>query len=94
MAMFTVVRVRKEWSADRSHRHIEGVLTAANVYYDCQQVVASIDAGNIWNTSLDGYSARITTLGYCPVPSCLAKPYLKTHPDSWDLDNLENLPEG
>ncbi|MDP2289098.1 MAG: DUF3892 domain-containing protein [Actinomycetota bacterium] len=94
MAMYTVVRVRKEWSEDRSHRHIEGVLTAANTYYSCQEVVSSIDAGDVWNTNVEGYSARITAQGYCPIPSCTAKPYLKTRPDSWDLDNLENLPEG
>ncbi len=92
--MYTVVRVRKEWSADHSHRHIEGVLTASNAYYSCQDVALSIDAGDDWNTNVDGYSARISVQGYCPNPTCLAKPYLKTDPDSFNLDNLENLPEG
>ncbi len=94
MATYTVVRVRKEWSADHSHRHIEGVLTAANQYYSCLDVATSIDDGNIWNTAVEGYTARISIQGYCPIPSCTAKPYLKTRPDSWELDNLENLPEG
>jgi hypothetical protein len=94
MAMYTVVRVRKEWSDDHSHRHLEGVLTAANIYYSCQEVASSIDAGDTWNTSVDGYTATISVQGYCPEPTCKAKPYLKTHPDSYDLDNLENLPEG
>ncbi len=94
MAMYTVVRVRKEWSDDHSHRHIEGVLTASNTYYSCHDVASSIDAGHTWSTSVEGYTARITVQGYCPIPSCTTKPYLKTHPESWDLDNLENLPEG
>lgn len=94
MASYLVVRVRKEWSADHTHRHIEGVLTAANAYVSCQEVATSIDAGNIWRTSVDGYSAVITVRGYCPVPTCKARPYLQTNPESWQLDNLENLPEG
>ncbi|MDO8731852.1 MAG: DUF3892 domain-containing protein [Actinomycetota bacterium] len=94
MPTYTVVRVRKEWSDDQSHRHIEGVLTDANVYYSCQQVATSIDAGGIWHTSVEGYSARISIQGYCSIRACLAKPYLRTNPDSFDLDNLENLPEG
>ena len=94
MAQFTVVRVRKEWSSDRSHRHIEGVLTAANRYFTNQEVVTSIEAGDIWNSSVEGFTARIGIQGYCPVPTCHAKPYLRTNPDSCELDNLENLPEG
>ena len=70
--MYTVVRVRKEWSADHSHRHIEGVLTASNAYYSCQDVALSIDAGDDWNTNVDGYSARISVQGYCPNPTCSA----------------------
>ena len=94
MAQYTVVRVRKEWSSDRSHRHIEGVLTAGNRYFSNQEVVTSIDAGDVWNSSVEGYTARISIQGYCPVPTCHAKPYLRTNPDSHELDNLEHLPEG
>ena len=91
MTTYTVTRVRKELSADRSHRHIEGVCTDANVHYTRQQVVDSIKAGDTWKTSADGYSATIETLAFCPKPNCLAKPYIKTKPDSTRKDNLENL---
>jgi len=94
VAAFTVVRVRKEWAADRSHRHIEGVLTAANVFYSCQQVASSIDAGDVWMTSVEGHTARIAVQGYCPERTCTFGPYLRTNPDSFDFDNLECLPEG
>ncbi len=93
MATYTVTKVRKELSTDRTHRHIEGVCTDAGVHYTRQQVVDSIKAGNVWKTSAGGYSATITTLTYCPKPECYAKPYIKTNPDSTKLDNLENLPE-
>jgi hypothetical protein len=54
-------------------------------------VVSSIDAGNIWKTSADGYEAVIEKISYCPRAECLAKPYIKTKPDSTKKDNLENL---
>jgi hypothetical protein len=28
---------------------------------------------------------------YCPARACLAKPYIKTRPDSTKKDNLEDL---
>jgi len=91
MATYTVVKVRKELSSDGSHRHIEGVCTDAGSHYTRQQVVDSINAGNTWKTSADGYSATIETISYCPKDSCLATPYFKTKPDSTKKDNLENL---
>ena len=92
MAFYTVVKVRKEWSADSSHQHIEGVCTDAGIHYTRQEVVSSIDAGSTWKTNAGGFSAEIVTMSYCSHPSCLAKPYIKTNPDSSKLDNLENLP--
>ena len=94
MSSYTVVKVRKEDSSDGSHRHIEGVITTAGVHYTRREVVDSIDAGNTWQTSAGGYTATIQKMSYCPRGSCLASPYIKTKPDSTDLDNLENLPEG
>lgn len=94
MANYTVVKVRKEWSADRTHRHIQGVITAGDSYYTRQQVVDSLDSGNTWQTSARGYTASIQKINYCPKSGCLASPYIKTKPDSTGLDNLENLPEG
>ena len=91
MASYTVTKVRKENSADGTHRHIEGVCTDAGTHYTRQQVVDSINAGNTWKTSADGYSATIGVLSYCPKSNCLAKPYIKTKPDSTKKDNLENL---
>lgn len=91
MATYTVTRVRKELSSDGSHRHIEGVCTSTGTHYTRQQVVDSINAGNTWKTDAGGYSATIETIAYCPKPRCLAKPYIKTKPDSTKKDNLENL---
>jgi hypothetical protein len=51
--------------------------------------VDSIDAGNTWKTSADGYEATIEKMEKCP--KCPAKPYIKTKPDSTKKDNLENL---
>jgi hypothetical protein len=94
MTTYTVTKVRKELSQDKSHRHIEGVITSANVHYTRKQVVDSIAAGNTWKTEAGGYSATIAALSYCPRSACYATPYIKTNPDSSRQDNLENLPEG
>jgi uncharacterized protein DUF3892 len=91
MATYTVTRVRKERSEDRTHHHIEGVCTNSGTHYSRREVVTSIDAGNTWKTSADGYEATITQITYCPRPACLASPYIKTNPDSTKKDNLENL---
>lgn len=91
MATYIVTKVRKELSADRTHQHIEGVCTTAGVHYTRKEVVTSIDAGHTWKTSADGYEAVIEKMTYCPHASCLATPYIKTHPDSTKKDNLENL---
>jgi len=94
VSSYTVTKVRKEWSSNHSHRHIEGVITSAGLHYTRADVAASIRAGNTWQTSAGGYSATIQAISYCPHSTCLASPYLRTNPDSTKLDNLENLPEG
>lgn len=91
MATYTVTKVRKELSADTTHEHIEGVCTSDGAHYTRQQVVDSIDAGNTWKTSADGYEATIEKMAYCPRGKCYGKPYIKTKPDSTKKDNLENL---
>jgi hypothetical protein len=88
---YTVTKVRKELSADSTHRHIEGVCTDSGTHYTRRQVVDSIDAGNTWKTKADGHEAVIGKIKYCPRPACLATPYVKTNPDSSKKDNLENL---
>lgn len=55
----------EELSADGTHRHIEGVCTSAGTHYTRQEVVDSINAGNTWKTSADGYEATIATMAYC-----------------------------
>jgi hypothetical protein len=94
MATFTVVKVRKERSADGSHRHIEGVITSDGLHFTRREVVSSIDQGETWQTSAGGYTAIIHKMPYCIRPDCVASPYLATYPTSLTLDNLENLPEG
>jgi hypothetical protein len=91
MTTYIVTKVRKEWSADGSHEHIEGVCTSTGVHYTRKEVVDSINDGNTWKTSADGYEATIEPIKYCPNPNCLASPYIKTKPDSTKKDNLENL---
>lgn len=93
MATHVVTRVRKELSADGTHRHIEGVCTSDGTHYKRKDVVASIDAGNTWKTKAEGYEATIEKVTYCHRPACMATPYIKTHPDSTKKDNLENLDE-
>lgn len=94
MATYIVTRVRKEYSADGTHRHIAGVVTDDDVHYTRQEVVDSIWAGNVWKTQAEGYEAVIEPVPYCPQGICLAAPYLKTNPDSPGKDNLENLDQG
>jgi hypothetical protein len=91
MATYTVTRVRKELSSDKTHLHIEGVCTDANVHWMRKEVVDSIRAGHTWKTSAGGYSATIEVIAHCPQAHCLAMPYIKTKPDTTLKDNLENL---
>jgi hypothetical protein len=91
MSTFTVTKVRKELSDDGTHEHIEGVCTGDGTHYTRGEVVDSINAGNIWKTSADGYEAVIEPVAFCPRASCYAKPYIRTNPDSTTKDNLENL---
>lgn len=74
-----------------THAHIESVCSSDGTHYTRQQVVDSINAGNTWKTSADGYEATIEVIALCSKPNCLAKPYIKTKPDSTKKDNLENL---
>jgi hypothetical protein len=89
---YTVTKTRKELSADGSHRHIEGVCTTTGVHYTRREVVASINAGNVWMTSAGGSTAVIKPISYCPASGCFATPYITTAPDHTTTNNLENLP--
>jgi hypothetical protein len=93
MTTYRVTAVRREPSADRSHRHIEGVCTGNGLHYTRREVIDSLHRGDYWTTDAGGYQADITTTAFCPAPGCLVTPYLRTRPDSTGLDNLENLPE-
>jgi len=92
MAEYIVTKVRKELSDDGKHKHIKGVCTEGGTYYSRKEVVDSINAGNTWKTSADGYKATIKPIKECPKPGCSANPYIETNPDSTKKDNLENLP--
>lgn len=89
---YTVTRVRRESSADGSHRHLAGVCTTEPLYYIRKQVVDSINAGNTWRTYSGGSSARIKPMDFCPNAGCLATPYITTAPDHTTTNNLESLP--
>jgi hypothetical protein len=89
MATYIVTKVRKTTSADGSHEHVDGVVTADDLHYTRKQVVDSIGAGHAWVTAADGMTATIIPVLCCP--HCSLSPYLKTKPDSSLKDNLENL---
>jgi hypothetical protein len=88
-----VTRVRKELSADGTHRHIQGVCTDGGVYYTRQRVVEGIQNHENWQTYGGGRYAQIKPLSYCPAANCIAKPYITTHPDHTVANNLDNLPQ-
>jgi len=94
MSTYTVVKVRKEMADNRTHRHLEGVITVGGAHYTRAEVMQSIRAGHVWKTSAGGFSAVIRVEQACPLGGCAAAPYITTNPDSTKLDNLENLPEG
>jgi hypothetical protein len=93
MAHFTVAAVHKEVSADGSHKHIAGVFASDGQYYLRRTVVDSINSGDTWKSSADGYSETIEAVIDCPKRGCSATPYIRTKPDSTTKDNLENLPQ-
>jgi hypothetical protein len=78
--MPTVTKVRREWSADRTHRHLEGVCATSGVHYTRKQVVDGINRGEDWHTSAGGKTAKIKPMHYCPSPTCFASPYITTLP--------------
>jgi hypothetical protein len=94
---YDVTKVRKESVKvdGRTHEHIIGVITSDNAYHPNQEVVTSIKAGNVWQTSVPGEKkAKIREMIWCPTGSCTHKPYLTTNPDHTERNNLENLPRG
>jgi hypothetical protein len=91
LATFIVTKVRKQLSDDSTHHHIAGVCVEGGGYYTRRQVVDSMLAGNHWKTSADGYEATIQATMFCPQGDCWATPYIETHRDSTEKDNLENL---
>lgn len=91
---YIVTRVRKELAPNKTHHHIEGVITQGGIHYTRKEVTDSIDLGNIWKTDANGYKATIKKVLYCPEATCYTSPYITTNPDSSKEDNLENLPEG
>lgn len=95
MTTYSVNKVRKQWAADKSHQHIIGVVTVANIFYTNKEVTDSLAAGNEWFTDVSGVPrAKIHKVSYCAATSCLHAPYLTTAPDSTTANNLENLPPG
>lgn len=90
---YTVTKVRRETSADGTHRHIEGVCTTTGSHYTRTQVVETLQQGTVWITSAGGSTAVVKPMTYCPKPACLASPYITTAPDHTTTNNLENLPD-
>jgi hypothetical protein len=91
VSTYTVTGVRKSWRRTAGIGISRGYVLAAARITPRQAVADSIDAGNTWKTKADGYEATIVKVSFCPAVGCLAKPYLRTKPDSTKKDNLENL---
>jgi hypothetical protein len=54
LEVYIVTGMRKETSADGTHRHITEVCTQGGIRHTRQEVVDSIRAGNRWMTLADG----------------------------------------
>ncbi|HEU0132239.1 MAG TPA: hypothetical protein VFQ85_14720 [Mycobacteriales bacterium] len=90
MAAHTVTGVRRELSADGSHRHVEAVRTADGRQHTRKEVFDSIGAGDTW--AAEG-GAAIRAQTFCPAARCLATPYLKTVDADGREGSLDALPE-
>lgn len=103
-----VTGLRRELSADRSHRHIVGVYTSEGTYRTNRQVVDSLQEGETWFSTNGGERVPINWIRWCPEMNCGMKPYLISRgalqkhvaggihvrlvPKS--TDSLENLSDG
>jgi hypothetical protein len=92
MSLYTVTHVRMEDSSDLGHEHISKVRTNTGVVSTRREVVDSIAAGNYWQTSAQGHTAKIHAIPFCPRNRCTVSPYIRTNPNSVTVDNLESLP--
>jgi hypothetical protein len=94
MSTYYTNKVHKTWNASHTHEHIEFVCQeGSGTHWTPTEVVASIEAGNVWRTrGTDGSTALIKKLSYCPAPGCLTKPYITTAPDHTVANNLDKLP--
>lgn len=96
MATYKVTRVRKEAPPlNASHEHIVGVLTDDGSYFTNQQVVDSIQAGDVWLASVAGESeAKILAEPFCPKGWCMHQPYLVSVITDTLATDLERMPRG
>jgi hypothetical protein len=92
MSINTVTHVRMELSSDLGHEHISKVRTNTGVVSTRREVADSIAAGDYWQTSTQGHTAKIHAIDFCPRNGCMASPYIRTNPNSVTVDNLESLP--
>jgi hypothetical protein len=78
-AVHNVIGVRRERSADGSHRHVTGVWVQENddgPPYTLRQVAESIREGETWRARVDGVEARVQPAARCPHLGCKMQPYL------------------
>jgi hypothetical protein len=94
MPSYLIEKVRRQLSADGSHRHISGVVTAAGLHHSREEVVASINVGNLWQVNVDGHLEAIVTSPNCPQPHCSTGPYLTAQSTRSGVNILEILREG
>jgi len=95
MATYNVTKVRKEAPAlNPSHEHIVGVLTDDGAFHTNREVAASIEAGDTWQTLVEGESAPIGVDPHCRHKWCMHAPYLSTTPSATLATDLEKLPRG
>jgi hypothetical protein len=96
MASYKVTRVRKERPAlNPDHEHLVGVLTGDGAYHTVQEVVASIERGDQWFTSLPGeQDAAILVEDSCRHGWCMHRPYLSSAGNDTLATDLEKMPRG
>src|SRR5436190_23189785 len=93
MTTFTVTRVRKVLSPDRSHRHLEGVWTTANIHYTPGEVIERMDWGSKWLARAGDRETPIQKLDRCPHQECPTTPYLAASFGTLAGLSLEDLEE-
>lgn len=91
---FYVDRVRRRWSDDGTHQHVDMVFVRGyQASWSRDDVIGMIRGGVDWFTwGLDGSTARILVEESCGRAGCASGPHLATPAGAWPASRLEALP--